>query len=112
MRALVLLTYGLAGCGECVFTQTVEGTILAGSRPVENARVSTCDAPRCGWSEEGCVDVSTDAEGRFQIEVPQCRPGPARCALAPIRVEADGCTPIDLYLDLESSPVRIELDCG
>jgi hypothetical protein len=95
-RAIVALlaSLSLAGCGECVFDVEVTAVIIdADGDPVADARVRACTGERCvvGEADSACVEALTDADGRFTLEIPQCRPEPYQCELRPLLVEAEGC---------------------
>ncbi len=61
--------------------------------PLGDVTVTTCFGERCesGDDDTGCVSTTTDAQGEYAIEVPQCRPKAFQCELRPVSFERDDC---------------------
>jgi hypothetical protein len=117
LAALTLLSFGLAaapGCGECSFETEVSGTIRHATTgaPLEGVKVEACHGDRCiaSPSDEPCVSVVTDVEGRFTLDVPMCRPRAGQCALRPLVMSRDGCDTLTAAPD-RGEASSFELEC-
>ena len=84
----------LGGCGECVFEVEVTAVVVdAEGEPMPGVEVRSCLGQGCAIAEDddACVRSITDEEGRFTLEVPQCRPEPRECELRPLLLGREGC---------------------
>jgi hypothetical protein len=118
LAAPTLLAFVLAaapGCGECSFEEVVSGTIrdAATGAPLEGVKVEACHGDRCAASpsDEPCASTVTDAEGRFTLDVPQCRPHARECGLRPLVITRDGCDALTARPD-RGKDASLELECG
>jgi hypothetical protein len=87
--------FALAGCGECVFEMEVTGVVVdAEGEPMAGVEVRSCLGQGCAIAEDddACVRSITDEEGRFTLEVPQCRLEPHKCELRPLLLGREGCS--------------------
>ncbi len=83
-----------AGCGECHFDFQVEGSVLdENGKPLAGVEVSVCNGDRCevDESDDLCISVVTDADGRFSLEALGCRPKAFECELRPMLLNREGC---------------------
>jgi len=86
--------FAVGGCGECVFEIEVTAVIVDGDgEPMAGVEVRSCLGERCAIADgdDACVRTVTDEEGRFTLEVQQCRPEPFQCELRPLLLAREGC---------------------
>jgi hypothetical protein len=117
-RALVVLLatslLGFVGCGECVFEQQLAGVVNDDDgAPLEGVVITTCAGERCERSSDDspCTSATSDAEGRFSLEVAQCRPAAFQCELRPVILEREGCDPLVEQLALTTDEVPFAMSC-
>ncbi len=99
-----------SGCGECVFEAVVSAQVIdADGDPLADVEVRTCLGERCAVAEgdDNCVSTITDADGRFTLEIPQCRPEPFKCELRPLLLEAMGCEQTTARVDMASETDQV-----
>lgn len=118
LAALTLLTTVLAGasaCGECSFEETISGIVRDATTgaPFEGVVVEVCYGDRCTASphDQPCASTPTDADGRFTLDVPMCRPRPGQCELRPLVIIKEGCDTVTVQPERGQEAV-IELECG
>ena len=103
------------GCGECVFSQELTGVVVdQDGNPLSGAELTTCHGEQCAHdpaSDDGCVSSTTSADGRFSLEVGQCRPAAFQCELRPVEVTHADCETVVEQLPLTTEDVELTLDC-
>ena len=116
MRSLVAIAAAalLSSCGECVFEQQVQGTVVdQDGVPIPGAELRTCTGEDCIASQldKPCTQAISDAQGAFSLEVPMCRPVGGQCELRPILVTAADCLDAQIQTALDPGLLDIELVC-
>jgi hypothetical protein len=111
-----LVVTGLGGCGECVFSNTIRGSLRDQyGQPIRGGTIYACPADRGSLVVQDrsvCTTVQSDDTGAFSIEAPMFRPEPMQCVLGPIFVEKPGCQSATA---IDSQPPRgmiaVQLQC-
>lgn len=97
-------------CGECVFEVEVSAQVVdADGDPLADVEVTTCVGERCAVQEgdDSCISTITDADGRFTLEIQQCRPEPFKCELRPLLLEVEGCAQTSTQVDMVSETDQV-----